>query len=156
MPFEKLTFREFLARFPDDDACLAHLMADRFGFQRICRKCKKYKSFHKVTQRRAYACSACGDQVFPCSGTIFEHSATPLQSWFYAMHLFANSRGRVSAREIEPALGVTYKTAWRIRWSIENLFKRAGSLDLGRADWDFVGSAPDLSQEEHSTSSPII
>jgi len=43
-----------------------------------------------------------------------EGSRTPLQKWFFAMYLFANSRSGVSAKELERHLGVTYKCAWRI------------------------------------------
>ena len=47
-------------------------------------------------------------------GTPLEQSHTPVQKWFYAMHLFTTTRHGVSALELLRQLGVTYKTAWRM------------------------------------------
>ena len=49
------------------------------------------------------------------AGTIFHKSSTSLQLWFYAMYLMASTRCGVSAKQLERELGVTYKTAWRMR-----------------------------------------
>ena len=50
----------------------------------------------------------------PPAGTPFEKTRTPLQLWFYALHLFTTTRHGVSAKELQRQLGVTYKTAWRM------------------------------------------
>ena len=47
-----------------------------------------------------------------------ERSRTSLHKWFYAMFLFASSRRRVAAKELQRLLGVTYKTAWRMAHEI--------------------------------------
>jgi transposase len=60
-----------------------------------------------------YACME-GCHTYPCAGTIFEHSSTPLKLWFHAMYLMTATRNGVSAKEIQRQLGVTYKCAWRI------------------------------------------
>jgi hypothetical protein len=53
--------------------------------------------------------------IHPMVGTPFERSSTPLQKWFYAMHLFTASRhGVPAAKELLRQLGVAYKTVWRI------------------------------------------
>jgi hypothetical protein len=52
--------------------------------------------------------------VYPCAGTIFQDSRTPLRLWFYAIYLFVATRHGVSGKELERSLGVTYKTAWRM------------------------------------------
>ena len=121
MSIEKLTVRQFFARFPDDDACLNHVMEVRYGMRHECRKCGKDASFHKITGRRAFSCSACGDHVYPGAGTIFEDSRTSLQSWFYAIYLFVTTRHGVSGKELQRTLGVTYKTAWRMGQQIRDL-----------------------------------
>ena len=56
----------------------------------------------------------CGHHLHPTVGTPFEQTRTPLQLWFYAIHLFTTTRHGVSAKELERQLGVTYKTAWRM------------------------------------------
>ncbi|WP_439494661.1 IS1595 family transposase [Bosea sp. (in: a-proteobacteria)] len=130
MSVEKLTVRQFFARFPDDDACLTHIMEVRYGMRHTCGKCGKDASFHKITGRRAYACSACGDHVYPCAGTVFEDSRTSLQSWFYAIYLFVVTRHGVSGKELQRALGVTYKTAWRMGQQIRILMGKADGFDI--------------------------
>lgn len=130
MSIEKLTVRQFFARFPDDDACLTHIMEVRYGLRHTCGKCGKDASFHKITGRRAYACSACGDHVYPCAGTVFEDSRTALQSWFYAIYLFVVTRHGVSGKELQRSLGVTYKTAWRMGQQIRILMGKADGFDI--------------------------
>jgi len=126
MSIEKLTVRQFFARFPDDQACLNHVMEVRFGMRHVCRKCGVDATFSKITERRAFACSACGDHVYPCAGTIFQDSRTSLQSWFYAIYLFVTTRHGVSGKELQRTLGVTYKTAWRMGQQIRDLM---GNVD---------------------------
>ena len=128
---EKFTVKDFFARFPNDDACLEHVMTVRYGMTHTCRKCGVVDStFHKITDRKAYACSACGDHLYPCAGTIFQDSRTSLQTWFYAIYLFVTTRHGVSGKELERALGVTYKTAWRMGQQIRILMSRADGFEM--------------------------
>lgn len=126
----KLTVREFFARFPDDDACLNHVMEVRYGLRHICRKCGVEGTFHKLSDRRAFSCASCGDHVYPCAGTIFQDSRTPLQVWFYAIYLFVTTRHGVSGKELERTLGVTYKTAWRMGQQIRVLMAKADNFEM--------------------------
>lgn len=125
MSHEKLTVRQFFAEFSDDDACLKRVMEVRYGLRHTCRKCGADATFHKLTERRAYSCSNCGDHIYPCAGTIFQDSRTSLQTWFYAIYLFVVTRHGVSGKELQRALGVTYKTAWRMGQQIRDLMGSA-------------------------------
>ncbi|WGF90817.1 IS1595 family transposase [Marinivivus vitaminiproducens] len=126
----KLTVRDFFKRFPNDDACLDHVLAVRFGARHACAKCGVETTFHKITGRRAFACAACGDHLYPCAGTIFEDSRTPLTLWFYAIYLFVVTRHGVSGKELERQLGVTYKTAWRMGQQIRKLMQSADGFTM--------------------------
>ena len=109
------TFYEFQDQFPDDETCLERIMAERYGGTEFdCPKCDKHGKFYRMTRERAYVCQHCKHQLHPTVGTIMERSRTPLHKWFYAMHLFSISRHGVAARELQRALGVTLKTAWRM------------------------------------------
>lgn len=130
MSIEKLTVRQFFARFPDDDACLTHIMEVRYGLRHTCGKCGVDATFHKITNRRAFACSACGDHVYPGAGTIFQDSRTSLQSWFYAIYLFVTTRHGVSGKELQRTLGVTYKTAWRMGQQIRDLMGAVDGFEM--------------------------
>jgi transposase len=126
----RLTVKEFFGRFPNDDACLSHIMEVRFGLRHECRKCGAYGTFHKLSDRRAFSCSSCGDHVYPCAGTIFQDSRTPLTVWFYAIYLFVTTRHGVSGKELERTLGVTYKTAWRMGQQIRLLMTKADGFEM--------------------------
>ena len=109
------TFKQFLTEYPDDAACLDKIMDIRFGGKEFsCPGCGADSKFHRIAKRRGYACQHCGHHVYPCVGTPFEKSRTPLTSWFFAMYLMTSTRHGVAAKELQRQLGVTYKTAWRI------------------------------------------
>lgn len=139
----KLTVKQFFARFPNDDACLTHIMEVRYGLRHVCGACGVESTFHKLTERRAYSCANCGHHVYPCAGTVFQDSRTSLQSWFYAIYLFVTTRHGVSGKELERTLGVTYKTAWRMGQQIRKLMATADGFEMLQghveADEAYVG-----------------
>jgi transposase-like protein len=125
----ELSVRQFFARFPDDQACLEHIMTVRFGgLKMFCPDCGIEGEFHKLRERRVYACPHCLFQIAPTANTILHDTRTPLVSWFYAMYLFATTRHGVSGKELQRQLGVTYKTAYRIGMQIRKL--------MGATDFD--------------------
>ena len=109
-----LTIKRFNQRFPDDAACLEHLMRVRYGDRFPCPKCEREAHYYKVKTRRCYECEHCGHQVYPTAGTPFQRTRTSLKDWFYVMFLFCAARNGVSAKEVQRQIGVTYKTAWRM------------------------------------------
>jgi transposase len=127
---QAFSVREFFAEFPDDDACLKRVMEVRYGLRHVCRKCEKDSTFHRLASRRAFACSHCGDNLYPCAGTIFQDSTTRLQLWFYAIYLFIATRHGVSGKELQRTLGVTYKTGWRIGHQIRDLMGKVDSFQV--------------------------
>ncbi len=115
MPNPKhLNIQEFFRQFPNDDACLDHLLETRYGRASKCPKCGKATKWHRVRREPAYACQWCGWHIHPMVGTPFERTRTPLQKWFFVMFMFTTTRNGVSAKEIQRQCGVTYKTAWRM------------------------------------------
>src|SRR5580692_11828329 len=118
--------REFQKRFPDEDACLTHLMRNRFGERFTCFSCQKEATYYRVSTRRCFVCEHCGYQVYPTAGTPFEKTRTSLRDWFYVMFLFCETRNGVAAKEVQRQLGVTYKTAWRMCHMIREYM---GTLD---------------------------
>ena len=121
------TFKNFQIHYPDDEACLAQLMFTKFGgTETTCPACGVVKAkFHPMQTRKAYACQECGHHIYPCAGTIFHKSSTPLTKWFFAMYLMTSTRHGVAAKELERQLGVTYKTAWRMAHQLRKLMARA-------------------------------
>ena len=126
----KYTFAQFKTQFPDDDACLDAIMARKN--LKSCPGCGVVGAkFHRITGRRGYACQDCGHHVFPCAGTVFEHSSTSLTLWFHAMYLFTATRNGVSGKELQRQLGVTYKCAWRIGHQLRELMAARDKANNG-------------------------
>ena len=111
MKQDKYNLEDFQKDFPDEDACLEYIFKERFNTKCKCGHGKMYR----VTKRKCFACSVCGRQVYPLVGTIYERSTTPLTSWFYGLFLISQSRGVIPAKALERQLGITYKTAWRMK-----------------------------------------
>ncbi len=109
-----LTTAAFFRLFPDDETCLSHLFTVRFGQGFTCPSCERPSNWYRIKAERAYSCQWCGHHLHPTVGTPFAKTRTPLQLWFYAIHLFTTTRHGVSAKELQRQLGVTYKTAWRM------------------------------------------
>jgi transposase len=116
----KYTFKTFQAQYKDDDACLDAILARRYGAVEACPHCGVLGKLTRIQGRRAYACKE-GCHTYPCAGTVFEHSSTPLTLWFHAMYLMTATRNGVSAKELQRQLGVTYKCAWRIGHQLREL-----------------------------------
>ncbi|MEO0419825.1 MAG: IS1595 family transposase [Pseudomonadota bacterium] len=146
MTTKPLTTAAFFRMFPDDETCLNHLFEVRFGQGHACPKCERDSKWHRIKAERAYSCQWCGHHLHPTVGTPFEKTRTPLQLWFYAIHLFTTTRHGVSAKELERQLGVTYKTAWRMAKLIrEHMADVDGDTPIGgpfktvEIDETFVG-----------------
>ena len=124
----KYTFKQYQAQYPDDDSCLNAILLRKYGEHPTCPGCGVVDAkLFKITGRSAFACQDCGHHVYPCVGTPFEKSSTPLTLWFHAMYLMTATRNGVSAKELERQLGVTYKCAWRIGHELRKLM--AGKND---------------------------
>ena len=137
----KYTITEFRRDYPNDDACLDKIFKLRYT-NLVCPKCVSDKPFNRVKDRRAYQCPACGFQLYPTQGTIFEKTTTPLTYWFYAIYLQTTTRNGVAAKELERQLSVCYKTALRMAHQIKRLManqkmdKLTGIIEI---DESYVG-----------------
>lgn len=112
------TLQQFLLDYPDNQACLEEIKQRKFK-NFACPNCSGTK-LYPVKGRKTYACG-CGYQVSPLKDTIFEHSSTPLTSWFYVIYIFSQTKSGVSACQIQRELGVTYKCAWRMCHKVREL-----------------------------------
>lgn len=138
---EKFTIKQFNEKYIDDNACLHQIFLSRYSHLENCPKCNNKFGYYKVTDRKCYACAYCGHQLHPLAETIFHKSSTNLKNWFYAIFLFSTSKNRVSAKELERQLGVTYKCAYRIAKQIKKLFDENISIltNIVEIDETYIG-----------------
>ncbi len=133
---------EFMREFPDDASCLEHLSRQRYspdGEHAECPKCGQERVFqvrHRAG-RQSWTCAGCGLHVHPTAGTIFAKSSTSLHLWYYATYLMASTRCRISAKQLERQIGVSYRTAWRMLNLIRNeLMRQDGEPLTGEVEID--------------------
>jgi transposase-like protein len=141
MPKTKLSLATFQKHYGTHEQCLQAIKHMRFPDPHPCSKCNKAQKFYPVRGRTAYACNNCGHHIYPLAGTIFENSTTPLNQWFFAMYIMAQTRSGTSAKQLERILGVTYKTAWRMFKQIRILMSNEDVLLDGIVEIDeaFMG-----------------
>lgn len=126
---DKFTFMQFLEKFPDDDLCLEEIKRRKYPGGINCSKCNRITTHYRLTGRKAYACKFCREQTFPLKDTIFEKTTTSLRLWFYCMFVLTQTRAKISVKELQKELGVTYKTAWRMYNKLHFLMQqRKGDL----------------------------
>lgn len=138
---KKFTLKDFLKRYPTDEACLDEVFKMRFPDGVNCVKCKKITKYYPLTGRKTYSCEFCATHISPLKDTIFEKSAVSLRLWFYAMFLMVKTRSGISAKQLERELGVSYKTAHRMFKMIRLLMVQEKSMLEGIVEIDetFVG-----------------
>lgn len=111
---EPFPLSQFNRLFPDDDSCLDAVKELKYPGGIYCPICKTVTTHYKIIGRTAYGCRYCRNQTYPLTGTIFEKSTTPLRVWFYSLFLMTQMRSKMTVRQLQTEIGVTYKTAWRI------------------------------------------
>jgi transposase-like protein len=118
------TLRQTLEKFVSQEACLAHLGQIRWPAGPRCPKCgalyiSRFQARGKTGKvRELYRCLYCRRQFSATVGTLFHDSHMPLTDWLLVIYLMDSSKRRVSAKEVERMLGVSYETAWNMHHRI--------------------------------------
>jgi len=144
----RYTLEDFKEEYPDDQACLVSVLENRYGT--TCPRCGVVGvKFHPITGRQGFVCSECDRHIYPLADTIFRKSSTSLWNWFYAIFQFSVSKNGISAKELERTLGVTYKTAWRMRKQIRLLMEQDGEILTGDVETDetYIGGRRKMKQK---------
>jgi transposase-like protein len=138
---KKFSLKNFLKKYPNDDACLLEIYIKRYPKGVNCVKCKKTRKYYPLKGRTTFNCGFCNSQLSPLTDTIFSKSAVSLRLWFYAMFLMVKTRSGISAKQLERELGVSYKTAHRMFKMIRKLMEQDGDMLNGIVEIDetYVG-----------------
>jgi hypothetical protein len=123
-----MTLAELEARFPDDDACKAELVARRWPTGVRCPKFNTDKVTKLSKRPWSWICRARdkrGYRFSPTVGTVFQNTNIKLVLWFKAIYFMAHSKKGISALQLQGMLGLKkYESAWylchRIRAAMQN------------------------------------
>jgi transposase-like protein len=103
-------YREFVAMFPDNEACEQYLEKLRWPTGFICPRCQESSNPWRHTRNRL-VCPNCRHQSSVTTGTILDKTRTPLTTWFDAAWHLTTSKNGMSAKTLEITLGTSYRVA---------------------------------------------
>jgi len=128
---------EFQERFGTEEKCEAALEKSRWPDGFVCPICgERTHSHFLVNGQRIWQCTQCRHQTTLRSGTLFHASKLPLTKWFLAIYLISQGKNGHSILSMKRFLGVSYRTAWRVKHKIMKAMKEA---DLVIADDAYLG-----------------
>jgi transposase-like protein len=135
------SWRELLAWFPDDAACLAYLERLRWPDGFVCPACGGSGGWRMGDG--LLRCAACDRRTSATAGTIFAGTRSPLSLWFAAAWYITNQKSGVSALGLQRALELgSYKTAWAWLHKFRRAMVRPGRDRLSgevEVDESYVG-----------------
>jgi transposase-like protein len=143
----QISVSQFETKFPNEEACDAFLVANRWPDGVYCPRCGSVNVYGLKTMPYRWECSACrqgGAYRFShLVGTIFENTNVDLRQWFRVIHLMLTSKKGISARQVHRYMGFgSYKTAWymchRIRAALQDKeFKQL--MGIVEVDETYIG-----------------
>lgn len=101
-----MTFQEFMATFPDEQACRLYLTMRRWPSGPQCPRCGNAKVYESTARPFHWQCRNKTDKhntpyrFSVLVGTVFENTNVPLVTWFKVLYTMLQSRKGVSARQV--------------------------------------------------------
>ena len=129
--------------FPTQESCVKHLEKIRWGDKPICVYCGSTNTNPLVKELRHH-CNGCRKSFSVTVGTIFHHTAVPLQKWFLLISLMQNAKKGLSACQAARDIEVRRPTVWSMMHRIRKAMKSDTSLLFGIVEMDetYVGGKP--------------
>lgn len=114
-----LSLVKFMADYGTEAACRAALFRSRWPKGYRCPACHHRGHSRFLRDRQIYyQCRACRHQTTLLSSTLFAATKLPLKTWFLALYLLTSTKTNMAALELKRHLGVSYRTAWRIKHKV--------------------------------------
>jgi transposase-like protein len=120
-----LSMPQFMAQYGTEAKCRRALFRSRWPKGYRCPACEgRLSSQFRREGQLYYQCRACRHQSTLLSGTVFEATKLPLTTWFLAIHLLTSTKTNMAALELKRHLGVSYRTAWRLKHKVMEAMMR--------------------------------
>jgi len=101
-----------LKKYSTDEKCREILTKLRWPEGVRCPRCKESKVCY-LADRKQFECASCSYQFSVTTGTVFNDTHLPLETWLAATYLLCEAKKGMSALQIKRTLGIGgYKTAW--------------------------------------------
>lgn len=141
-----MNYKEFFKKFPTEKSMIDYFIKIRYPEGIKCNHCGSDKVYHRSKEYKVFDCNGCNRSFSVFKNTIFEHTSTDLQKWFYTIHLFLNAKKGISAKQLQREIGVTYKCAWRMLHQIRKAMEDKNHDNLYEAiieiDETYIGGKP--------------
>ncbi|MGB9491729.1 MAG: IS1595 family transposase, partial [Terriglobales bacterium] len=146
-PNSTAAFDKITDHIGDEDQARDLLESVRWPDGPVCPKCGEIGNARKLEARSdskkpvrkgVWKCYGCCEQFSVTVGTVFEDSHIPLHKWLWAAYLMCASKKSMSAHQIHPMTGISYKSTWfmchRLRYAMAQnglggLFKGVVEID---------------------------
>ena len=150
MMSEFKTLLQLQRRFYNERVCFDYLEEKRWSGKPECPHCGSQHHYRTKTRLKDrglegyqdFYCKACRKKYTTLTGTIFESSRIPLQTWFFAIYIATAHKKGISSLQLSRDVGVTQKTAWFILHRIRTMLgTNAAELLTGDVELDetYVG-----------------
>ncbi len=136
---------EVMERFPDQEACIAHLERVRWNGKAHCSVDVYRRNESDLGRIGRWNCQSCNASFKATCNTVFHGTKIALQKWFVAIALIANAKKSLSSHQLARDLSLNQKTAWYIMTRIRaEMAKKGGVLlqDIIEADETYIGGKP--------------
>lgn len=128
------SLQRFYSMFPDEEACLRHVLSARFG-ENTCDSCQMAGPWVRMRGSKCFR-HTCRAVRSPLTGSLFHQTNLPVHLWLYAMLHFANSATSVSTSFLQRHIGIGIRASLHMGERIR--------LHLAALDEDQrIGSAAD-------------
>ena len=146
-------------RYPDQEACIAHLEKVRWCGVPTCPHCESGRVEPKADGDRIgrWNCHNCKSSFNVLSGTIFSKTKVDLQKWFLAIALVVNAKKSLSSYQLARDLNLPQPTALYMQQRIraQMATDQAGLLQgIVEADETYIGGRPRKRHPKDDTKHP--
>lgn len=132
---------EIYRRFPNHDACVAHLEAVRWPDGPLCPYCgaervSRNRDASRGLTAARWKCQRCLKSFSATVGTIFHRSHIDLQRWYLLIALMLSAKKGLSAMQASRDLDMRRPTVWKMMHRIRGAMADQGPLLAGIVEMD--------------------
>ena len=114
---QEINLTNLIERSNSEERCHTYLEGLRWPNEVACPRCGS-DNISRIKARDQLDCDSCRYRFSVTAGTVFHGSHLPLWKWFIAVYLIVGAEKGTSINQLKCTIGVTYKTAWYLRYRI--------------------------------------